>query len=154
MDDAERHPRPDPDADPERLDALDAAEAGPSPRDEAARRVTRPTGDARSATATERYYVVRVVAPGEKGGDPLHGVLERRVEVDERAQPVGQPLHAHRLLAPAVQQLLDAAVGRVHRSYAARTVMEGLVEDVGLLDLVHLRRPRRRGGHRAAATPA
>src|SRR6185312_7700927 len=57
---------------------------------------------------------VGVVGAGEPGGEAIDGGLELGVEVDERLQPVGQPGERDLLLAPPVDQLLDAAIGRVH----------------------------------------
>src|SRR5205823_13906372 len=58
--------------------------------------------------------LVLVVEAGEPGGEALDRRLELRVQVDEVAQPLGQPLQAHRLLAAPLRQLLDTAVGEVH----------------------------------------
>ena len=44
------------------------------------------------------------VVTGEEARQPVDGVLELRVEVDERPEPVGEPLDAHSLLAAPLHQ--------------------------------------------------
>ena len=53
-----------------------------------------------------RVSLVLVVA-GQERREPLDGVLERRVAVDEHPQALGQPLHADLLFAAAFGELLD-----------------------------------------------
>src|SRR5882724_4201856 len=54
------------------------------------------------------------VQPGQPGGEPVDGRLELRVEVNEVAQPPGEPGHGDFLIAPPVVKLLDTRVGEVH----------------------------------------
>ena len=56
-----------------------------------------------------------VVEAGEPGRQPLDRRLELRVQVDERAQLVRQPGDRHLVLASTCEQLLDPAIGEVHR---------------------------------------
>ena len=63
----------------------------------------------------DESVVVGVVAAGQPGGQPLDGDLELRVDVDERLQLVGEPRQGDLLVAPALLELLDAAIGEVHR---------------------------------------
>jgi hypothetical protein len=42
-----------------------------------------PGKSSRSVIATAGHESVFVVEPGEPGGEPLHGIFELRVEVDE-----------------------------------------------------------------------
>src|SRR5271169_4459804 len=58
--------------------------------------------------------VFLVVEASEPGGQAVHGGLEAGVEVDEVAQPLGQPGDGDLLVASPVRQFLDAAVGEVH----------------------------------------
>src|SRR5438874_747310 len=81
-------------------------------------RGTRDYDQQQARTRTEgtklQDLLVLVVEAGEPGGEALDRRLELRVQVDEVAQPLGQPLQAHRLLAAPLRQLLDTAVGEVH----------------------------------------
>src|SRR4051794_41345382 len=59
---------------------------------------------------------VVVGAPaGQPGGQPFDRHLEVGELVDERLQLVGQPGEGDLLLAPPVGQLLQTAIGEVHR---------------------------------------
>src|SRR5207302_8428571 len=55
------------------------------------------------------------VEPGQPGRQPLDRDLELGIEVDELAQPLGEPGQRDLLLAAPVLELFDAAVGEVHR---------------------------------------
>src|SRR5579872_2564898 len=59
--------------------------------------------------------ILVVVEPGQPAGQPVDGRLGVRVEVDELAQPLGQPAQRDLVIAAAVGELLQAAVGEVHR---------------------------------------
>jgi uncharacterized membrane protein YczE len=59
--------------------------------------------------------IVLVVGAGEPGGEPLNRYLELRMGVDEALQPLGEPRDADLLVAASLGQLLDPAVGEVHR---------------------------------------
>src|SRR3954447_692812 len=74
------------------------------------------TGPGRHGRPGPSAVGVVVGAPaGQPGGQPLDRHLELRVLVDEGLQLVGQPGEGDLLLAPPVGQLLQAAVGEVHR---------------------------------------
>src|SRR5690349_6104677 len=60
------------------------------------------------------WSVLFVVEPGQPGGQPLDGCLELGVEVDEVAEPLGEPGHGDLVLAAPLRELLDAAIGEVH----------------------------------------
>ena len=67
-----------------------------------------------------RLLVVGVVA-GEEGRQPVDGAGVLGGGVEERTHPVGQPGQADLLVAAPLLELLDAAVGEVHRPpYSAR----------------------------------
>jgi len=70
-------------------------------------------------SACEVARLVDIVA-GQERGQPLDGVLELRVLVDERAHPGGQPLDAELFVATSVFEFLDAAVGEIHGSQVSR----------------------------------
>src|SRR6188508_1954593 len=76
-------------------------------------------GNRTPRTALPALSVIRVIEPGQPGGQPLHGGLELRVHVGELAEPLGQPGQRDLLLTPAPGQLLDPAVGEVHGSVPA-----------------------------------
>lgn len=94
--------------------------------------------------------VVQVVGlvTGQVGGQPLDSVLELRVFVDECSESGGQPLDAELLAAAPVFEFLNATVGEVHGS-----TTEGRGDQLALLDLVHLGRPRRGSCHGTPGYP-
>ena len=59
--------------------------------------------------------VVVGVGPCEPLGQPVDGRLELGVEVNEVAQPLGQPGQGDLLVAAALVEFLDPGVGEVHR---------------------------------------
>jgi hypothetical protein len=59
------------------------------------------------------FRVVGVVA-GQERGQPLDGVLEAGVGVDEYAQALGQPAEGHLFVAAPFIELFDAAIGEIH----------------------------------------
>lgn len=67
----------------------------------------------------EVVRLVGVVA-SQKRGQPLNGVLELRMLIDECAHPSGQPLDAELFLAASVLKLLDAAIGEIHGDQKSR----------------------------------
>src|SRR5262245_4304035 len=81
--------------------------------------------------------VLVVVEPGQVRGQALDRRLELGVGVEEVAQPLGHPLQRHRLVTPALDQFLDAAVGEVHVSPYAERFMRG-----GIRAAVYARRGR------------
>src|SRR6185369_17194564 len=58
-----------------------------------------------------------VIEAGQPGGEPLDRRLELGIVVEEVAQPLSQPGQADRLVAATVSQLLDTAIGEVHRLF-------------------------------------
>jgi hypothetical protein len=60
--------------------------------------------------------VIRLVGvvTGQKGGQPLDGILEPRVIIDERTHPGRQPLDAELFAAAPVFKFLNATVGEIH----------------------------------------
>src|SRR5690349_20015806 len=59
---------------------------------------------------------VILVEAGEPGREPFDRRLELRVGVHEVAQPLGEPLDGHGLLAATVDEFLQSPVGEVHRT--------------------------------------
>src|SRR6266567_8148579 len=59
--------------------------------------------------------VLFVVEPGQPAGQPVHGDVEARVEVDEVTQPRGQPGQRDLLVAAPFLEFLDTAVREVHQ---------------------------------------
>src|ERR1700729_3376745 len=66
--------------------------------------------------AGPRRLVFVVVQAGEPAGQPVDLRLGVRVQVDELAQPLGQPAQRDLVLAAPVGEFLQAAVGEVHRA--------------------------------------
>ena len=58
-----------------------------------------------------------LVVAGQPAGQPVHGVLELGVQVDEGHELSGQPLEADLLVAAASGQLLDPTIRVVHGTY-------------------------------------
>lgn len=57
---------------------------------------------------------VVVVGAGQPGRQPVDRDLEIRVQVHEDPEAFGQPLEADLLLAAALDEFLDSAIGEVH----------------------------------------
>src|SRR6201995_3172155 len=88
----------------------------------------RPAGDTTAPTEAERARspapaaarsltgrsVVLVVEPGREAGQPVNGDAESGFEVDEVAEPLGEPGHRDLFFAAPLREFLDAAVGEVH----------------------------------------
>ena len=62
-----------------------------------------------------------VVEAREPGGKTLGGRLELRVEVYECLQLRGQPAERHGLVAAALLELLDAAIGEIDEDQPPKT---------------------------------
>src|SRR3954471_3179580 len=75
----------------------------------------RTTRRSRGPAPGGRTSVLRIVQASEPGGEPLDRGLELRVGVGELLQPVTQPGQRDLLVTPALLELLDPAVGEVHR---------------------------------------
>src|SRR5690606_36489183 len=67
----------------------------------------------------EAALLVVLIVAGQPGGQPVDGGLELRVQVGEGPQLLGEPRQADLLLAAALLQLLDSAIGEVHRRPAS-----------------------------------
>src|SRR5271156_4039294 len=78
------------------------------------------TGRATTVRSAEKgsLEVFLVIEASQPAGQAVHGGLEAGVEVDEVAQPFGQPGDADLLVGPPVRPLLDAAVGEGHQGMA------------------------------------
>lgn len=98
-------------------------------------------------SSLEAVRLVGVVT-GQVGGQPLDGVLELRVFVDECSESGGQPLDAELLTTAPIFEFLNASVGEIHGSPA-----EGGGDEFALLDLVHLGRSCGRSRHGAPGDP-
>lgn len=71
----------------------------------------------RLRTVEPSLQVVRrvgVVVAGQKGGQPLDGVLEAGMIIDERTHSGCQPLDAELFAAAPIFKFLNAAVGEIH----------------------------------------
>ena len=64
--------------------------------------------------------VLVVVQPGQPGGQLLDRALDVRMEVDERAELLGEPRQGDLVVTPACLELLDPSIGEVHPGVAQR----------------------------------
>src|SRR4051794_33539588 len=76
--------------------------------------MTRAPRTVRRRSGAAPLLFVLVVQPGQPGGQALDGGLELGMDVGEHPQLLGEPGEADLLLAAAVLQLLDSAIGVVH----------------------------------------
>src|SRR6266566_8283596 len=91
--------------------------------------------------ARRAFASLLIVQPGEPGGQALHRILERGIEIDELAQAFGQPPGADLLVAAPLGEFLDATIGEVHGSdRGARPGGESTLDERLLLRRVHGRR--------------
>src|SRR6185437_16969532 len=74
--------------------------------------VTRPGGRQEPNRAGS---VVLVVEPGQKAGQPVNGDVESGGEVDEIAQPLGEPGHRDLFRAAPLLEFLEAAFVKLHQ---------------------------------------
>src|SRR5690606_34179474 len=92
-----------------------------------------------------------VVQPGEPGRQPVDRGLELGVEVDELAEPVGEPDHADLLLTAPLDELFDPSVREVH---ACLSVLETAVSVLETADHARGRSSRTAAGPDLPTPPA
>src|SRR5436190_14023545 len=79
-----------------------------------------PTCSTRRVTTTPAESVL-VVEPRDPCRQPVDRGLELRIDVDERAKPLGEPAESDGLLASTRFELFQASIGEVHASSSRPT---------------------------------